>query len=304
MSKSFDDQGVQFAWDATSIGYAQTCLRYYKYKMIDGYSPRGRSVHLRFGGHYATALEHYYKHLALGVDEEEALILVVHEALTDTWDRTEEDPVGKPWDSMDTNKTRETLIRTIVWYVEHFRKEPTPVIHLANGKPAVEYSFTLPVDNGLVFSGHIDRLVTYHGDIYVMDQKTTGGTVGPYFFDQFSPNTQMSMYSFAGRAIYGAPVMGVIIDAAQVAVNFSRFERGFTGRTEAQLEEWYETAMYHIEKAQTAVREDYFPMNPSACGNYGGCPFRKICNKPERLRNNFLEADFDKLPPWDPLERR
>lgn len=303
-NSSFNAEGVQFAWDATSIGWAQTCLQYYEYKMLGGYQSRGANVHLRFGGHYATALEHFYKNMALGMDREEALIAIVHEALCDTWDRSEANPAGEPWDSGDTNKTRETLIRTIVWYEAHFANDPTPVIHLSNGKPAVEYSFSVEVDNGLVFSGHIDRLVTYHEDIYVMDQKTTGGTIGPYYFEQFSPNTQMSMYSFAGQIMYGSPVMGVIVDAAQIAVGFSRFERGFTHRTQAQLNEWYDSAMYHIAQAQKATRDHYFPMNPSSCGNYGGCPFRKICNKPAALRKNFLAADFEQLPAWDPLERR
>jgi hypothetical protein len=75
------------------------------------------------------------------------------------------------------------------------------------------------------------------GSLYVMDQKTTGGTVGTYYFEQFSPNNQMSLYSWAGQAILRSPVRGVIIDAAQIAVNFTRFERGITTRSKDQLDE-------------------------------------------------------------------
>lgn len=302
--KSFNENGVQFGWDATSISDAQTCLRLYKYRMIDGWRPRNESVHLRFGKHYATALEHYYKHLALGMDWEEALDLVVLEALCDTWDRTEEDPVGLPWNSMDNLKTRETLIRSIVWYVDRFHDEPVEVMKLADGSPAVEYSFALPVDDGIIFSGHIDRVVEHADNPYVMDQKTTGKTLSPSYFNQFKPHTQFSMYTFAGKAIMNMPVRGVIIDAAQIAVGFTKFERSITMRTDSELNEWYDDTLHHIKHAQTATLEAHFPMNPASCGNYGGCSFRGVCSRAPGLRDNFLRADFVQARMWDPLEAR
>ena len=54
--KSFQN-GLQFAWDATSLSLAQTCLRKYYYTMIRGVQPRNKSVHLIFGGIYASSLE-------------------------------------------------------------------------------------------------------------------------------------------------------------------------------------------------------------------------------------------------------
>jgi hypothetical protein len=203
---------------------ASTCWRKYYYKLIEGWQPDGGSPHLRFGGLYATALEHYFKHIAEGMSPEDALIAVVHEALIESWDHdTEEVPVegivlspgavnyateirripgtGGPWVSLHNLKTRENLIRTIVWYFEHFADDAAKVILLANGKPGVEYTFKLPVDNDLIFSGHIDRLVDYSDNPYVMDQKTTGFTISQRFFVEFDLSTQMSMYTFAGKAI-------------------------------------------------------------------------------------------------------
>lgn len=304
MNKSFDASGAQFAWDATSISLAQTCLRKYYYKMIEGWQPRGLSVHLRFGQHYATALEHFYKHRALGADKNEALLLVLREVLEDTWDRSEADPDGTPWQSNHPAKTRENLVRTIIWYIDQFDDESIKVLTLANGQPAVEYSFSLPVDNNIVFSGHIDRLVTYGDDIMVMDQKTSGSSITPYFFSQFKPNTQMSLYTFAGKMIYNLPVKGVIIDGAQIAVGFSAFGRGFTFRTPGELNEWYDDAHYWIDLARTATLNENFPMNPASCGNYGGCEFRNVCSKSPEIRNQFLKGDFEQLPTWDPLTKR
>jgi hypothetical protein len=335
---AFNEQGVQFVWDSSSLKLADTCMRKYYYQMIEGWQPRGSGVHLKFGQHYATALEHYFKLVAQGQDPEDALRAVVLEALTDTWERPEcetcggsgvikdtsppEDPTvtelvchachgtgkastgGAPWESHHNFKTRETLIRTIVWYFDHFENDPAPVVILSDGAPAVEHTFKLPVDNGIIFSGHIDRLVEYSGQILVMDQKTTGSTLSPYYFEQYSPDTQMSMYSFAARAVFNEPVKGVIIDAAQIAVGFSRFQRGFAFRTDQVLDEWYDMTMRLIEDTQRKTLAQQFDMRTQSCGNYGGCAFRSVCARSPEVRPQFLKADFEQGPTWDPSIRR
>lgn len=309
VESSFDANGLQFAWNSTSIKLVEECLYKYKLAMLDQWRSRDESVHLRFGGHYASALEQFYKHRALGASISEALLLIVKQAMIETWDYEKDEDgniipeSGAPWKSEHNLKTRETLIRSLIWYVEQFAEEPIKVMHLADGSPAVEYSFALPVDNGLIFAGHLDRLVDYTHNPYVMDQKTTGSTITPRFFEQFSPDTQMSMYTFAGKAVFNIPVKGVIIDAAQIAVGFTRLDRGFVTRTDSQLNEWYDGAMHHIELARNATRENHFPMNTSSCGNYGGCPFRKACSRSPEVREQFLKADFIQAPRWEPLRK-
>lgn len=310
MADPFDSTGVQYAWDSTSIKLAETCLRKYQYKMLARWQPARKSVHLLFGGWYATALENFHKAIAEGVDYEAALCDVVHEALIATWEHeTDEsnDPIpetGGPWISDHNTKTRENLIRTIIWYLDQFKDDPCKTVILSDGSAAVEHSFKLPVDNDIILCGHLDRLVDYSGKLYVQDQKTTGSTISGRFFDSFNPDTQMSLYTFAGKAIFNLPVKGVMIDGAQIAVGFTRFERGFTFRDEGQLSEWYDNAMYTIERARTAVREDHFPMNPSSCGNYGGCEFRHICARSPSVRSNFLAGDFTQGEQWNPMRAR
>ena len=298
--KEISGTSVQYAWDSTSIKLAQTCLRKYKYKMIDHWQPSRLSVHLLFGQHYASALEHWHKYRALGATSNDALCSVVHETLLATWGTT----TGKPVEFDHNTKTRENLIRSIIWYVDQFEDESIKTVILQSGLPAVELSFSFEIDNGITLSGHLDRLCEYSGDYYIMDQKTTGTTITPRYFDGFNPDTQMSLYTFAGRAIYDLPIKGVIIDAAQIAVGFTRFERGFTFRTDDQLDEWYDGILSDIERAQQATIANDFPLNPTACGNYGGCEFRNICGKSPSVRENFLKGEFVKGKPWNPLEVR
>lgn len=307
---SFDPSGFQFAWDATSLSSFAKCPRYYHLKHIQGWESNGHSVHLIFGGVYAKALEAYFKLLADGMDSETSTRLVVFQALLATWEHERDEngerieDTGGPWNSLHANKNRETLIRSIVWYLDHFENDPTTTVHLADGRPAVELSFSMPFGEDLLYCGHIDRLVEYGGDKYVMDQKTTGSTITAKFFSDFTPDIQMSGYTWAGKQMFDTPISGVIIDAAQIAVGFTRFERGFVHRHNMQLEEWWDNSHQIIDEARAAHQSNSYRMNPTACGNYGGCEFRKVCSRHPDHRQNVLSAEYHRRDIWDPLKQR
>lgn len=312
---------IQFAWDSTSLGWLKTCPRLYQYSMIEQWRSRGNSVHLDFGLWYHSALELYDKQRSLGAEHEDALREVVSQCLEWTWIRFDDNgklPEGKPWDSGHNLKTRETLVRSVIWYIEQFADDSCTTVQLASGKPAVELSFKLEMDWGpsqggnyvpsasaqpYVLSGHLDRVVQFQGAYYVMDRKTSSTTIGSYYFDQYDPDNQMSLYSMAARVIYNAPVRGVIIDAAQIAVGFSRFTRGFTFRTEAQIEEWLGETKHWLALAEHYATVGHWPMNDKSCHQYGGCVFRKVCSKSPEVRQKFLETDFLKKE-WNPLVPR
>lgn len=307
---SYDNTGWQFAWDSTSVTAFQTCPRKYYYSIVEGWQKYEKSVHLLFGGWYATALESYHKLKAAGKTHDEALFSVVRAALVSTWefetsaDGSRIDNSGNPWESLHNTKTRETLIRSIVWYLEEFSVDNMPTVILSNGDAAVEYSFSLPMADGLLYCGHIDRLVEYSGGKYVQDQKTTGTTVTAKFFSDFTPDNQMSGYSWAGHIIFDVPVSGVIIDAAQIAVGFTRFTRGFVQRPRQLIEDWHGNTLKTIARAKEAHEAQDYPMNFTACGNYGGCPYREVCRRIPEHRNRVLEADYIRKPRWDPLVAR
>lgn len=303
---SFDKDGVQWAWDSTSLKAADTCLRKYYYEIIEGWQRPYGNVNFWFGGIYASSLETFHKQMAGGASREDAIRIVIREAMVATCTFDEEGNFLEPTTFDNQFKTRETLIRTLIWYFDSFEKDHFATYITSDGKPAVEHSFQLPVDNLVSFCGHIDRLVTDpEGEIFAHDQKTTGTTIGPHYFKQFKPDIQFALYTFAGKAIYDLPVKGVIVDAAQIAVGFSRFARHPILYTNAELDEWYEETMSLIDMAQAATIDNYFPRRPASCLNYGGCTFREVCSRPKGVRDNFLRADFVKRESlWDPVKAR
>jgi hypothetical protein len=291
---------IQYAWDSTSLSWAKTCPRLYYYSMVCGYRPKGESVHLRFGIEYHLALQQYDLMKATGADHDDALHRTIQELVPRLIDYVDPDDDARP---SEKAKTKANLVRTVVWYLERFQDDPAQTWIKRDGTPAVEQSFRFELDDTTFLCGHLDRIVSYQGDLYVMDRKTTYSTPGSYYFDRYEPDNQMSLYTLAGQVILKTPVRGVIIDVAQVAVGFSRFVRGLTYRTKDQLDEWRHDLRPLLHNMEAYAKEGYWPQNDTACDKYGGCRFRGVCSRSPSVRQAFLDSDF-RREPWNPLDTR
>jgi len=296
---------IQYAWDSTSLGYLKRCPRLYYYTVLCGWTSVEDSVDLRFGIEYHRTLQEYDVLKSTGLKHDDAVRGALRSLLT----RAHEWPFDHKF------KTKEALIRTCLWYMEKFRDDPAKTYILENGKPAVELSFRFDLDWGpdaatdqpYMLCGHLDKVVVYNDELFDLDRKTTTKTLSDYYFAQFEPDNQMTLYSLAAKVILDAPIKGVIIDAAQVLTESSRFVRNFTYRTEGQLDEWIKDLEYWFSMAEYYAEQNYWPQNDTACDKYGGCRFRQICSKDPGVRQRYLEAKYVQLPKeerWNPLKPR
>lgn len=305
---------IQFAWDSTSLGLLKTCPRLYQYTMIDGWGSRDESIHLRFGIEYHTALQDYAIARAQGETHEDAIRYTVQQLHSRVWnwlpDRNTR--AGK-------YKNRESIVGLVIDYLDHFADDPAETFILDDGRPAVELSFRFELDWGplqsvdghpqpYLLSGHLDRVVNFSDHLYVMDRKTSLSTLSGYYFNQWSPSNQMTLYTLAGKIMLNSPIKGVIIDAAQVLLEKpNAFQRGFTYRTDDQLDEWLVDLRYWLHSAETYGTNNYWPQNDTSCDKFGGCKFREVCSRSPQVREQYLKASFDKLEPderWNPLKSR
>jgi hypothetical protein len=303
---------LQYAFDSTSLGLLKTCPRLYQYTIIDGWQSRDESVHLRFGIEYHAALELFDRLVASGADRDDSLQQVVRTILERTvgWASDQNTKAGK-------YKNRETLVGLVIDYLDHFNPDPATTYIKSDGTPAVELSFRFELDFGpggygpsqpYLLSGHLDRVVSFNDQLLVMDRKTTTTTLGPYYFRQYEPNNQMTLYTLAGRMLLSAPIRGVIIDAAQIMLEKpNAFARGFTYRTDDQLIEWLDDLRDLLTINEAYADRNHWPMNDTSCDKFGGCRFREICTKSPAIRERFLANDFTKLETqnrWNPLKPR
>src|SRR5258707_981684 len=103
---------IQFAWDSTCLGYLKTCPRLYQYTIIDGWTPKDESVHLRFGQEYHQAIQEYDIERANETSHDDAIRFAIRGILARTrdWIVDEESKAGK-------YNNRATLIQLCV---DHF----------------------------------------------------------------------------------------------------------------------------------------------------------------------------------------
>ena len=300
--------------------------------MIEGWSPKEDSIHLRFGIEYHKALEQYDGFKLSGSSHDDALARCVRNLLYRVRD----------WD-VDTShrpgnyKNPRSVVQLVIDYLDHYKDDPATTVIREDGTPATELSFRFELDWGpeaaaqvvggiwnaekkdfdiidkdtsqpYLLCGHLDRVVSFNDSIFVMDHKTTTSTISPYFFDNWSPSNQMTLYTLAGQVILKADIKGVILDAAGVLIEKSNdFKRGFTFRTPDQLSEWLVDLKYWLTMAESYATMEYWPMNDTSCDKFGGCKFRGVCSKDPSVRDRFLEADFIKLPEeerWNPIKPR
>lgn len=294
----------QFVWDSTSLGLLKTCPRKYYYTMIQGWRSKAEALPLTYGILYHEAFQWFDQAKAKGMDTESALRFTIRLIHAKTY----------KWDSGDTTRSRETLMRSIVWYVEQFYDDPCETIILANGEAAVELSFKLPIGiqgfgHEIFFSGHLDRVVKFQDKVFISDKKTTTSGLSDFYFDRYNPDNQISLYTFAGKIIYDQHICGTIIDAVQIGVTFSRYARKIINRTDSQLNEWFADAKTYIEQAEACSHKpnsflvEAWPMNDTACDKYGGCPFKGVCSRSPEVRSSYLASDFQQVL-WDPSKPR
>lgn len=325
-SPFFEGTSFQFAWDNTSLEALMTCPRKYQLSILEGWRSKTPSAALDFGRLYHAGLELVDVALHQGLSLDEALRKAIRQLLEATTKRvvsiegvkfevsnTEVDPGHKVelhfWQSMDSKRTREILIRSIIYYYAQYSPDPMKTLTLPNGQPALELSFTFTLDmpkdipSPILWCGHIDKFVTFGDYTMVLERKTTTTELGEKYFANYLMSNQITGYSAAGKVVFKTKVHGAVIDAAQLLVSGTRFQRSQQLRTDAQLDEWTADTMAWVRLAYGFAQANYWPMNKASCGNYGGCVYRQICSKDPSSRPGLLSTHFTRRY-WNPLEVR
>lgn len=302
---------IQWAWDSTSLGWLKECPRKYYYHMIEGWVTKAESVHLEFGILYHKALELYDRWRFEGLSHNEAVEYATKWALKATWRN------GRPWrpsaelpaEDKISLKCREFFVRSVIWYLDKFEHDAAKVMMKADGSgPMVEMHFQFEIDvnySGQQYAlcGYLDKVVTFNELPFAMDRKTTTSTVNLQYFQQFDPDNQMSLYTLASNVAFKNPVKGVIVDAAQIKVGGTEFNRSVVQKTQEQLNEWLHDAIWWMRAAKDCAEAEYWPMNDKSCHKYGGCPFIPVCSTSASTRDKYLETKFERRK-WNPLELR
>lgn len=303
-SFSLTNPNLQLFWDSVSYNSFCTCPRFYYYNIIRGVTlDVSENVHFQFGIFLHSASEHYDRAIAAGADHEEALLSAFKLTILSTWN----EDLRRPWTSDDPTKTRNTLLRTVVWYLDKYKDDNLETYILPDGRPAVELPFRFPLgfsssnNEEFHYCGYLDKVVSWNSELWISDIKTTKYELNDNYFRQYTPNNQVSGYSLAGSIVLHQHIDGMIIDAIQILVSGSRFLRKQIPRSNDLLEEWLKDFKLNIALAEKYANENYYPMNPKSCGfGHNQCQYRPVCSSEPSDREDLL-TNFYTSRIWNPL---
>lgn len=291
---------LQLVWDATSIGTFKECPRKYYLQVVRGYTTKQSALALDYGIALHEALEFFYRQKAAGKDFDQNVFETISLLM--------KHPLRKNIDSFEDSKRNSfTLVETVLSYLDFYKTEPCETMIFSDGTVGVELHFQF--ESGfetiegekISFAGHIDRLTKQDLGIFISDHKTTVMPLTQFYFDQYNPDTQMTLYTIAGDIVFATPIKGVVVDA--IDIKKGEFSRQLTLRTKEICEEWLAESELWFKVAEFYASRGVFPANDKSCNKYSGCPFKAYCTAPRGLREQILQEDFVKRV-WDPSKPR
>ena len=262
----------------SSLRTFQTCQRKYYYEYVRRILPIGRRLALEFGSSWHEALSAYFKTQAV-------------QPAVDTFNAHYEDSPD------DTMRTRQTAKRMLQRYAE---KYPTDSIELV----ADERWLELPIGSIGLYVMKIDKLVTWHGEPYIMEHKTTSGYQGitSSFLKSFKPNLQLRGYAKGVSTLVDPAYRSILVDIAWVGRGEPKSGEPFL-RYEERVEDWElvefmdtaEIVTAHIGARKDTSFASYTP-DWSRCHDYGGCPYRPLCTAAPSIRERIIAEGYMEKP--------
>lgn len=187
----------------SSIATFRSCPLKYKFRYVDGLEPRdaaSNAHHLVFGSAGHAGLEHIYlvqKHdqeinSRFSHSHDDPAVLSCTQGIFATAYPAQLDPT-------DRAKTQENGVLMLAQYVHRWREEDR------NWRVLSVETLDLESETGLD-ALKLDLVVENieHGGIYGVDHKITGKALGPWFWDRFNPNSQITSYIDHVQEKYGS----------------------------------------------------------------------------------------------------
>jgi hypothetical protein len=278
----------------------KSCPQKAKLEFIDHWKLRDQSVHLHAGAAYATGIEKarvaYYID---GKSPDESLQIGLHALLT-AYGNFECPP--------ESPKSAERTAGALEYYFSQYRlgEDRAIPMTLPGGKRGIEFSFLEPLDilhpetgEPILYSGRMDMMVEYEGMHLGEDDKTTS-QLGASWPRQWDLRSQFTGYVW-GAARAGIKLDGFLVRGVSILKTKYDTLQAITYRPAWLIERWYEQLLRDITKMKQAWESGYWDWNlDHACAEYGGCPFKSVCQMREPAQ--LLQQQFQRRR-WDPVAR-
>lgn len=304
--------------DSSKLDTFMRCKRRYFYEYLLGWRLNYPNHDLYFGQAWHLAREYQLLH---GYDDIEG---AYNEFITYYREQfaPEDDEINKP-------KTPVAVLHALMKFNEERQGDLTEneVVEI-DGTKMTEVSGTVPVDENRILYYRMDSVMRRKEDgmIFSMDHKTTSGKWIHYtkYDQEHFLSLQNGTYTHCLYCMFPVEqVLGVQFDK----VGFEFLPRGSKSRaagyhatirtvpaykTPEQMNSWLwlvnillDDLEYEMDGLSHCKENDQvlmsFPMNPSSCTDFGGCPFHDYCLAWQNPLQHAYEPPIGfKVDRWDP----
>lgn len=287
-------------FDSSMMAAFKSCPRKAELEYIQHWKARDLSVHLHAGKAYAEGLEKARTaYFVDGHNPEDSMAIGLRALLTSYGDF--ECP-------SDSAKSAERMAGALEFYFERYPMETDSAVPmtLPGGKRGIEFSFLEPIDlihpetgDPILYSGRMDMMVDYEG-MHLGEDDKTASQLGASWPRQWDLRSQFTGYVW-GAARGGIKLDGFLVRGVSILKSKYDTLQAITYRPQWQQDRWYEQLLRDGKRMMQAWESGYYDFNlDHACAEYGGCPFRGVCQmqRPEPL----LAMHFERRR-WDPVAR-
>ena len=286
--------------DSTLMAGFKSCPRKAELESFLHWKPRSASVHLHAGAAYAAGCEETRKAFYVeGANPEVSLARGVGALLA---------AYGTFECPSDSAKSAERMAGALEYYFSAYRlgEDKAIPLKLPGDTHGIEFNFLEPLDllhpetgEPLLYSGRMDMMCEYEGMKLGEDDKTAS-QLGASWPRQWDLRSQFTGYIWgAGRA--GIKLDGFLVRGVSILKTKYETMQAITYRPQWQIDRWYEQLLRDLQRMIIAWETGYFDYNlDHACAEYGGCPFRNVCQ--HRDPQQLLDMQFERRQ-WNPVTR-
>jgi len=304
--------------NSSSLSIIQTCPRKTQYVLQQGWKSKAISPALVYGTAIHKALEVFYScppkergEMPAHFDDNAMLIAHGHPAPAKHFLYDAIAAFVKAAEPLrmlpDTDKRS---LSSGVWTLGHYFRvylRDAYVTYADSAGPCVERTFETDLYESKLLKirifGTIDFVLknAATGEILPGDHKTAS-QMGSDFLNRCKPNHQYTGYILGAQRELGLSTENFMINGVQVKPrpltargSPPTFTRQITRRSDEDVQELIHSITWAVRSYLEWEKENVWPLGTAdACSSWGGCQFLDICSAPNALRNNILEAKFER----------
>jgi hypothetical protein len=145
-------------------------------------------------------------------------------------------------------------------------------------------------------------LAEFAGGIFAEDDKTST-SLGAQWANQWQLRSQFTGYAWGVRETLGVKVKGTIIRGVSILKTKYDHAEAITYRPDWMIDLWHKQVLRDLERMEQMWTEGFWDYNlDGACNEYGGCPFKQVCQLAPENREQWLNSWYVQRA-WNPLTR-